>query len=244
MRESTDSFGENGTGTSGDSPGDSPGDSAGDGGWLGEPVERFRPTTGALVGWVGIALAVLLIGYLATTERSVVGLRVGLGVAFAAVLVWATQLRPRATAYPRHLRLHGSVRDVYLPYAVVNQVSMGQTLNVWAGRRRFVCVGIGRPIGYEMRQRVRSHGHGGLLGGNRSYQFVGRAETTQVRNVGGSYDAFVLDRINDLVSAARKAAERDGAEPVDLAVRRRLAVPETVALAVTGIGFLVSLLLR
>lgn len=207
------------------------------------PVERFRPTTGGFVGWTGIALALAAIGFVVLVEHSLTGVRLGLGAAFGAVLVWATQLRPRATAYPRHLRLHGSVRDVDIPYLLVNQVSMGQTLNVWVGRRRYVCVGIGRSIGTEMRQRVRSRGDGaGGLGGNRSYEFVGRAETTFVDDAGTRYDGFVLDRINDLVAAARAEQERTGSEP-GLEVRRRVAVPEVVALTVTGVAFAASLLI-
>lgn len=207
------------------------------------PVERFRPTTGAFVGWAGIALAVLAIGFVAVAEHSVTGLRVACGAAFGAVLVWVTQLRPRATAYARLLRLHGSLRDVDIPYVLVNQVAMGQTLNVWVGRKRYVCVGIGRSIGMEMRQRVRSRGDGAGGMGNRSYQFAGRQETTVVDNAGTRYEAFVLDRINDLVAAARAEQDRGGPGEPDPAVRHRLAVPEVVALTVTGLGFAVSLLL-
>ncbi len=207
-------------------------------------MERFRPTTGAFVGWAGIALAVVAIGFVVVAEHSLTGVRLALGAAFGAVLVWVTQLRPRATAYARHLRLHGSVRDVDIPYLLVNQVSMGQTLNVWVGRKRYVCVGIGRSIGMEMRQRVRSRGDGaGGLGGNRSYQFAGRAETTVVDNAGTRYDGFVLDRINDLVAAARAEQARTGRSEPHLQVRSRLAVPEIVGLTVTGLAFVASLLL-
>jgi hypothetical protein len=211
----------------------------------GVPVERFKPTTGAFVGWTGIALAVLVIGYVALNEHSLSGLRLALGVAFGAVLVWSTQLRPRVTAYPRHLRLHGPVRDTFVPYLAINQVSMGQMLNVYVGRKRFVCVGIGRSIGYEMRQRVRSaqgQGGGGALGGNRSYQFAGRAETTEVRETGQTYAGFVLDRINELVAAARAGQEADGGHEAVPPVHRRFAVPEVVALVVLGAAFLASLL--
>ena len=206
------------------------------------PVERFRPTSGTFLGWTGIALAVLAIGYAALEEHSANGLRLACGAAFVAVLVWSTQLRPRVTAGPRELRLHGPLRDTFVPYAAIDDVSMGQTLNVWAGGRRFVCVGIGRSIGFEMRQRVRSRGQVGLLWGNRSSDVAGPAETGEIHDAGTTYATFVLDRINDLVAAARSESRRDGGqEPAQ--VRRQYAVPERVGLVATGVAFVVSLLL-
>jgi len=205
-----------------------------------EPLERFKPTSGQLVGWSGVVVAVLIIVYVAFQDHTVLGLRLALGAAFAAVLIWVTQLRPRATAYRRELLLHGSLKDTFVPYLAINEVTMGQTLNVWVGSRRLVCVGIGRSIGFEMRQRVRSHGQGAQMGGNRSYQFAGRAETTEVREHSMSYQVFVLNRINDLLAAARSEQQRrDDRQPVP-AVRSRYAVPEIVALAVTGAAFVVS----
>jgi hypothetical protein len=209
----------------------------------GRPVERFKPTNGAFVGWAGILLAALAIGYVLVAQHSLAGLRLALGAAFAAALVWSTQLRPRVTAYPRHLRLHGPVRDTLVPYVAINEVTLGQTLNVRVGTRRFVCVGIGRSIGFEMRQRVRSQGSSGGAFGNRAYQFASPADTAVVPDAGVSYASFVLDRINDLVAAARSEESRERAVDAARDVRRQLAVPEVVALVVTGVAFAASLLL-
>jgi hypothetical protein len=208
-----------------------------------EPVERFKPTSGTYVGWSGIAVAALIIVYVAFRDHSVLGLRLALASAFGGVLIWVTQLRPRATAYPRELLLVGSVKDTFVPYVAINDVTMGQTLNVWVGRRRFVCVGIGRSIGFEMRQRVRSHGQGGQLGGNRSYQFAGRAETTEFHDPGMTYQVFVLNRINDLVAAAHREQDREDAGGAVPRVRSRYAVPEIVAVLLTGAAFVASLFL-
>jgi hypothetical protein len=213
---------------------------------VGQPVERFKPTTGAFAGWAGILLALAGIGYVVVEQRTLGGLRLALGAAFGAVLLWATQLRPRVTAYARHLRLHGPVRDTVVPYLAINEVTMGQVLNVRVGTRRYVCVGIGRSVGYEMRHRVRSQGQGqgaGGIGGNRSYQFAGREQTSEFRDSSKSYATFVLDRINHLVAAAHAEGDRAGEEPALREVSRRYAVPELVALVVTGVAFLVSLLL-
>ncbi len=133
-------------------------------------------------------------------------------------MVWVTQLRPRVTAYPDTLLMQGSIRDTHVPYVLIDEVAMAQTLNVWVGRKRYVCVGIGKSIGYDMRQRVRSQG-GNTLFGSRAYQFTGQAE------VGGterksSYQVYVLDRITDLVAASKARGLEDAAPRGAPAVRR------------------------
>ena len=131
------------------------------------PIERFKPTNGIVAGWCGLSLAAVVIAYVALADHSLLGLRVGLGAAFGGVLVWATQLRPRVTAYPDALLMRGTISDLTIPYVLVDEVTMGQTLNVWAKGRRYVCVGIGRSLGYDVRQQFRGQRSGGLLGENR-----------------------------------------------------------------------------
>lgn len=202
-----------------------------------QPVERFKPTTGAFVGWSGLTLAAGTIVYVLLNEHNRFGLQLGLAALFAGLAVWVTQLRPRVTAYPDTLLMQGSIRDTHVPYVLIDEVAMAQTLNVWVGRKRYVCVGIGKSIGFDMRQRVRSQG-GNTLFGSRAYQFTGKAE------VGGterksSYQVYVLDRITDLV-AASKARGLEDAEP---RVRQQYAVPEIAGLLVSGVAFALSLLL-
>jgi hypothetical protein len=205
-----------------------------------QPVERFKPTTGVVVGWVGLVLAVLTMGYALVTWHSVGGVRTALGAAFLAVLVWATQLRPRVTAYRRHLVVHGPVRDTAIPYSRIGEVTMGQTLNIRANGRRYVCVGIGRSVGMDVRQRLRATGGDGLLGLNRVSRvsdLSGQATPSAASQHSMSYPDFVLTRLTDLVAAAPRFDD----EVED--VRHAPAVPEVVALAVTGVAFVLSLLL-
>jgi hypothetical protein len=208
------------------------------------PLERFKPTTGAVAGWFGIGLAVVAIGYVVVAEHSLGGVRLALGAAFAAVLVWVSQIRPRATAYVGRIVLHGSISDTVVPYVAINQVTMGQTLNIWVGRKRYVCIGLGRAVGAEARQRMRARGSGDMLGLGRAARALGDPEP--VADAAAAYHVFVLDRITELVRTARARADRadtggDGAPRAE--VERRPAVPEIAALAVTGLAFLLSLLL-
>jgi hypothetical protein len=202
-----------------------------------QPVERFKPTTGAFVGWSGLVVALGTVVYVVVQEHSVLGVRLATAGLFAAVVIWVTQLRPRVTAYDDALLMHGTVSDTRIPYVLVDEVSMAQTLNVWVGRKRYVCVGIGRSVGFEMRQRVRSQS-GNTLFGSRAYTFTGRPEIggTERRT---SYQSFVLDRITDLVAAAKRRPPPEHAPQVT----HRYAVPEVAGLVVTGLLFVASLLL-
>ena len=109
-----------------------------------EPIERFKPTSGMLAGFFGLAIALGLLGYVLVSVHTLTGLRLGIVAVFAVVLVWVTQLRPRATAYPGVLVLRNSLRDTEVPLALVDEVSVRHTLNVWVGDRRYVCIGVGR----------------------------------------------------------------------------------------------------
>ncbi len=199
-----------------------------------QPLVRFKPTTGPYVGAVGLALAGVAAVWAAVSVHTVTGLRIGAGALFFGVLVWLTQLRPRVTAYPSHLLLRGTVRDTEVPYAAIDEVTMGQTLNVWAGGRRYVCIGIGKSLGAEARQRVRSSGQGGLFGSHRMAGFGGAPAAPRAM----SYHSFVLARIDELVAGSRSGRGGDDVPPV----RHRYAVPELAALLVTGAGFVLALL--
>jgi hypothetical protein len=203
-----------------------------------EPVERFKPTSGAFAGWAGILLAAGAVGWVLLFEHSENGLRLGLAAIFAAVVIWLTQIRPRVTAYRRLLKMHGSLRDTYVPYVSIDEVAMGQTLNVWVGRHRYVCVGIGKSMGYEMRQRVRGQGSNSVTGGNRSYGFSGRpgGGATEQRM---SYQSFVIERIDDLLAHASRDRPPKSQRPP---VRREIARLEVAMLLVTGMALVLSFL--
>jgi hypothetical protein len=204
----------------------------------GEVIQRFRPTTGAAVGWSGLAMLVIVMAYCLLEVHTVVGLRVVLGCLLGAVVLWVTQFRPRVTAYDRGLLLLGSILDTLVPYSAVDDVRLGQTLVVRSGGRRFTCVGIGQSLGADMRRRLRATGHGNTLDLHRNYVFAGEQPSVDQAEPGMTYHEFVMTRINELLVAHPRAAE-DARPPV----RRAYALPEIAALLVTGVAFVVSLLL-
>ena len=207
------------------------------------PVERFKPTTGLFVGWAGIIVAAFAVGYCAVYVRDVVGLRIALGAVFAGVVTWVSQLRPRVTAYPSRLHLLGALRDVFVPYVLVDEVALGQTLNIWVGDQRFVCIGIGHSLGKDLRAQGKKARQGSLLGASRAREFSEKAEMAAPDQTAMSYHTFVVTRIEELVEQARRDLRRSGGSTEGLEVQRAWAVPEVVALGVSGLAFATSLVL-
>jgi hypothetical protein len=199
------------------------------------PVERFKPTGGQFLGYAGIAAAAVAVGYVALYVHTMTGLRVAIGAVFFGLVTWVTQVRPRATAYPRHVVLKNSVRDAYVPFVLVDEVAIGQTLNVWVGDQRFVCIGIGQSIREDLRARRRKEDITG--GGSRLTQLSLMAERASTDERAMSYQTFVVTRLEELVEKAKKEAGND--EPHTPA-RHVIAWPEIAALAVAGLAFVVS----
>lgn len=199
-----------------------------------KPVQKFKPTSGRAIGALSIGVMVVLILYIAITEHDVFALRVCLGLALAALVVWVTMLRPRADAYPDTLVLHNMVSDTRLPMVFIEAVKVRNTLNVWVDGVRYVCVGIGRSTRSMVKRR--SPGPSAILGGELSQERLGQGESAKI-GAGMEYAAFVETRIEGLASAARR--DRLEASPV----QRTWAVPELVGLAVLAVAFALSLLL-
>jgi hypothetical protein len=205
-----------------------------------EPVERFRPTSGRLVGFGSVAVIAALLVYLALEVRSLTGLRLGAGLVFFGVLTWVTQLRPRATAYPDELHLQNSLRDVTVPLSQVDEVRVGRMLNVWVGERRFVCIGIGAPL--RTMVRGKSRGPSSLLGWDRLEAYTEESTPLRPDQSAMTYADFVETRITELVEDARRRSTLEaatmGARPTET-----WAWPEITALALTATAFGATLLL-
>jgi len=180
-----------------------------------QPVERFKATSGIFAGYTGLAFTVAIVGYVLFNVHTVTGLRLALGMTLFGLVTWVTQLRPRAAAYPNHLLLKNSVRDVAIPLALIDEVTVRQTLDVWVGEKRYVCLSIGTSARRGFKSRKSS---------------PASSQTDM------SYESLVVTRIRELVETAKKAA----GEPVAAEARYDYAWPEIIALVVTGVAFVVS----
>jgi hypothetical protein len=178
-------------------------------------VERFRPNTGAFLGYVGLATITVLLVFVVAQMHDLLGLRSALALMFFADLIWMTMLRPRAYATAHSLVLQNAATDVEIPLAVVDKVVIRHTLNVWANEKRYVCIGIAAS--------------------KRDLYFKrGSSAAEKPASVEMKYDQWVCERMLGLARDARDRGEVAGQ------VRRSAAVPELAALALTAATFLVS----
>jgi hypothetical protein len=189
-----------------------------------EPVERFRPTSGRVIGVVGLVLvaAVILVGILDHDEDFPVTMIAG-AVVFGA-LVWSSMLRPRVWATESDLVLRNMLDTVRIPLAAIESVVVRQVLAVGAGDARYVSPAIGQT----WRQTYKST--------------RGAARKTATE----SYPVFVEERISQLAedARARLGVRRYSDEQVALAsgVRREPAWAEIAVLTVATAVFVGSLL--
>lgn len=200
------------------------------------PLERFQPTSGLALGYAGVAAAVVALGYSVWAVHTVTGLRIGLGAVFFGLVVWVTQLRPRAAAYEGHVVLKNSLRDAHVPYREVDEVALGQTLNLWVGEQRYVCIGIGSSFREELRSKRRARQTSGM---SRLGELTLRADRANSDERAISYQTFVVTRLEELVDQAKRAR----VPPEAPEAGHRVAWPEVAALVLSGLAFTVSLFL-
>ena len=198
------------------------------------PVQRFRPTTGTGVGYLGLVLSAVAAVTMLATEPNLEGLRAVLGLAVAGVLIWAVLVRPRATAYQESLVLHHMFSDTHLPLARIDAVAVTQMMTVWVGGRRYACAGIGRSSRKLLNRR--SRGPMAVLGLEQADDRMGWGRLVET---GGEADyvRFVEARIEELARSARR--DLPGEPPP---VRRSWAVAELTVLGMLVAAFAVSLL--
>jgi hypothetical protein len=121
-----------------------------------QQVERFQPTSGRLTAVLVLLLAgvVVVVG---VADWGSIGAPVVAGAVLAAVLAWASMLRPALWATDDELVMRNMLETVHVPLAAVEQLAVRQVLAVRAGDKRYVSTVVGRP----WRKVVRSGGSGG-----------------------------------------------------------------------------------
>lgn len=188
-----------------------------------EPVERFRPTSGRILGVLALALAVAVVVIGVVDRESGFPAPVVAAAVVFGILVWSAMLRPKVWVTEQDLVMRNMLHTVCIPLAAIEQVVVRQVLAVSAGEKRFVSPAIGR----NWRQAYRS---------NRAARQPTALE---------SYPVFVEERIAQLAEDARSktGVELLSDEQLVLAedVRRTWAWPEIAALALSSAAFVLTL---
>ncbi|WP_028653279.1 hypothetical protein [Nocardioides halotolerans] len=204
-------------------------------------VEKFAPNGGTAIAVIGGLVCLgFIVGWAVDTDD--VPPWVPALALFAAVVIYASTVRPRVLVEGRDLVLRNMLSTIRLPLASIEEIAVRQVMAVRAGGKRYVCAGVGRTLRQAMKgsavQRARQE-----VGGLR-----GELAKTEGREPGMNYADFVEIRVQELVNEdlARRGIKKRSAEADALAehVRREWAWPEIGALAVTTVlvvaGFLVG----
>ncbi|TIC84281.1 hypothetical protein [Nocardioides sp. GY 10127] len=117
-------------------------------------VERFHPTSGRLLGSIGLAICVLLV-LLAVLDAGVTP-EVAAVAALIGVLAWATMLKPRLRIEGPTLVLVNAFDTVRVPLAGIRSALVQQVLIVVVGERKVVSPAVGRSWRQAARKPRRS----------------------------------------------------------------------------------------
>jgi hypothetical protein len=193
-----------------------------------QPVERFDPTSGRVTALLVLVLAGVVV-VAGTVDAGSVPLPVLAGAVLAAVLAWASMLRPALWATTEHLVMRNMLETVHVPLAAIEQLAVRQVLALKAGEKRYVSTVVGRPLRKAMRT-------------GRS----GRAPVGDSTPAPGlPYADFVEQRLHQLMEEARTAAGVDSLSDEQLAlaagVRREPAWVPIGLTVVSAVAFVASL---
>ena len=178
-------------------------------------VEKFPPTSGRVMGVMAVGLCVVVLVYALFDGDRGFEAPVAWAAAFAGVLSYAALLRPAVRVGSGALVLRNMVDTNEIPLAAIQEVAVGQVLAVRTDEKRYVSPAIGTSFLRTVRPR-----------------------TSQSGDVGLTYPDYVRDRILHLADGARRRAGDE-----DVATRRTWAWPVIGGLALTGIGFVVAVVI-
>lgn len=193
-----------------------------------EVVERFRPTSGRIMGIVTMVCAGA--GVVLGVFEAGGGFPVWATAAFflTGVLAWTAMLRPALWATKDSLVMRGMASTTVVPLAAIESVVVRQVLAVRAGDQRHVSPVVGRAW--------------------RKMVTTSRKDAEKAsRTADVDYASFVEDRVSGLASNARDAAgiRLASKEQVALAatVRRSWDLEPIVALCLGAGAVLIGLVL-
>ncbi|MBA2699633.1 MAG: PH domain-containing protein [Nocardioidaceae bacterium] len=176
-------------------------------------VEKFAATGGRMLGYAaGGSLLVVALG--AAISDPVVNRQLALGCVGVALLSWVALVRPMVAVHARGLVLRNMVRDICVPWSLIERCKVNQTLQVVTPDRQFHGLGVSRSARSiiradkttsKMQMRTPSFlGIGGAGGGAQDSTLSRRANQEAS---GGSYTDYVASRVLDMARRGKKNDE-------------------------------------
>jgi hypothetical protein len=184
--------------------------------------QRFGPTSGVLIGWIGLVLCAVGVVASLQADRSPDGVGRALAVALLGVLIWCYMLRPRVVVGRTTVVLRNAVSEWHVPLASVQAVVVRAVTRIRTADGRYDGVAVGRPVRKMLRDS--------------SSQPRGPASKPLQKGQihGDVIPDFVVERILHSADSAREFGQPAGP------VTRAWAVPELVLLVLLTVGMVVA----
>lgn len=202
-------------------------------------IERFSPSGGRWLGIAGIAvLAVLLVlmgldGGFTTGEAAVAA-----GLVLFAVTMYVALVRPTMHAYTDHLLVRNLISDTHVPWHLITDAEVRQTLRLYTRDKVVHAVAIGRSTRQQMRVNAGKTGGGAgtgaMYGMSRVEKHAPQAgPSSDYANV--QYVDFVAEKVLTLAQQQQQASRHLAG------IKRHWAVVEIGALTLVAIVFVALL---
>lgn len=205
-----------------------------------DPLERFRPSGWRWVGVVGIVILTALCVLEVAQDTSRAGLTVALGLALFAAVMYIALVRPTMLAHLDHLLVRNLVTDVCVPWHLITDAEVRQTLRIYTRDRVVHAVAVGRSARQQLRDHTRAtaggSGTGSMFGMGRVEKHASEGQPNLERGT-VEYEDFVAQRVLTLAgqqSSASRHLDR---------LEQHWAYPEIIVLLALAAAFVVLLVL-
>lgn len=195
-------------------------------------IQRFPPSASRWVGVAGIAVIVVVLVLMVVDGLTLTVAAVAAGFALFGVALYLALVRPTMRAYTDHLLVRNLVSDTLVPWHLISDVEVRQTLRVYTRDKVVHAVALGHNARQQMRANLGgARGPGGAMFG------MGRAQSFSASAVPGAehqdrnYVDFVTVRILQLAESQRQESSQLPS------VVRRWAYVEIGALVGVGVTF-------
>lgn len=204
-------------------------------------LERFKPTAGRWLAIVGIVVMTVIGISVASTGLDPDTIFV---LALLAVLVsmsWAALIRPSLSAFCDHLLIKNIWSDLQIPWRLITDVDVRQTLQVYVGDERYHSIAVGKSVRKNVRpgrQSGSSAAESALLGTTAPTSLNERPTLEGISSVGTIYADYVVIKVQTFA-----AAQRDlGGDVTE--VTRTWSWPTIVLNVVLGVALVVAFVAR
>ncbi len=171
-----------------------------------ELIERFRPSAARWTGLVGAVVVVVLAVALVAGDWRLPTVTAAAGMLLFALVLYVALVRPTLHAYADHLMVRNLVSDTHIPWHLITDAELRQTLRIYTRDRVVHSVAMGRTMRQQVRDdRSQAGGRASLFSSGRpSGQSDPPLPGAEYRSV--QYGDFVVGRILDLAHRQRQAS--------------------------------------